>query len=105
MSALARKTWGSARTASSIPMAGSGGPRVWFQVVPELKAVKNRFHLDISVGGGRAIPLDTRRQRVDAEGERLAGLGASYVRVLSEEGLDHYAIAMQDPEGNEFDIN
>jgi hypothetical protein len=25
--------------------------------------------------------------------------------VLSEEGLDHYAIAMQDPEGNEFDIN
>jgi hypothetical protein len=29
----------------------------------------------------------------------------SFVRVLSEEGLDHYAIAMQDPEGNEFDIN
>ncbi len=27
------------------------------------------------------------------------------VRVLSEEGLDHYGIAMQDPEGNEFDIN
>ena len=22
-----------------------------------------------------------------------------------EEGLDHYAVAMQDPEGNEFDIN
>jgi hypothetical protein len=81
------------------------GPRIWFQVVPELKAVKNRFHLDISVGGGRAVPLDTRRQRVDAEAERLAGLGASFVRVLSEEGLDHYAIAMQDPEGNEFDIN
>jgi Glyoxalase-like domain len=82
-----------------------GGPRIWFQVVPELKTVKNRLHLDISVGGGRALPIDTRRQRVDAEAERLAGLGASYVRVLSEEGLDHYAIAMQDPEGNEFDIN
>jgi hypothetical protein len=81
------------------------GPRIWFQVVPELKAIKNRLHLDISVGGGRAVPLDTRRQRVDAEAERLAGLGASFVRVLSEEGLDHYAIAMQDPEGNEFDIN
>jgi hypothetical protein len=35
----------------------------------------------------------------------LAGLGASYVRVPSEEGLDHFGIAMQDPEGNEFDIN
>ncbi len=81
------------------------GPRIWFQVVPELKAVKNRLHLDISVGGGRAFPIETRRQRVDAEAARLAGLGASYVRVLSEEGLDHYAIAMQDPEGNEFDIN
>jgi hypothetical protein len=81
------------------------GPPIWFQVVPELKAVKNRLHLDISVGGGRELPLETRRQRVDAEAERLAGLGASYVRVLSEEGLDHYAVAMQDPEGNEFDIS
>jgi hypothetical protein len=53
------------------------GPRIWFQVVPELKAVKNRLHLDISVSGGRAFPIETRRQRVDAEAERLAGLGAS----------------------------
>jgi hypothetical protein len=81
------------------------GPRIWFQVVPELKTVKNRLHLDISVSGGRALPIETRRQRVDAEAERLAALGASYVGVLSEEGLDHYAVAMQDPEGNEFDIN
>jgi hypothetical protein len=81
------------------------GPRIWFQVVPELKAVKNRLHLDISVSGGRASPIETRRRRVDAEAERLAGLGASYVRGLSEEGLDHYGVAMQDPEGNEFDIN
>ncbi len=41
---------------------------------------------------------------MDAEAERIAGLGATIVRVLSEEGLDHYEIAMQDPEGNEFDI-
>ena len=81
------------------------GPRIWFQVVPEPKEVKNRLHLDISVSGGRAFPIETRRQRVDAEAERLAGLGASMVRVLSEEGLDHYGVAMQDPEGNEFDIN
>jgi hypothetical protein len=24
---------------------------------------------------------------------------------LSEDGLDHYAVGMKDPEGNEFDIN
>ena len=81
------------------------GPRIWFQVVPEPKEVKNRVHLDISVSGGRAFPIETRRQRVDAEAERLAGLGASVVRVLSQQGLDHYGVAMQDPEGNEFDIN
>ena len=34
----------------------------------------------------REFPLETRRQRVDAEAERLAGLGASYVLVLSAEG-------------------
>lgn len=77
----------------------------YYVEMPELKTVKNRLHLDISVGGGRAFPIDTRRQRVDADAERLAGLGASYVRVLSEDGLDHYAIAMRDPEGNEFGIN
>ena len=81
------------------------GPRIWFQVVPEPKEVKNRLHLDISVSGGRAFPIETRRQRVDAVAERLAGLGASVVRVLSQQGLDHYGVAMQDPEGNEFDIN
>ena len=81
------------------------GPRIWFQVVPERKAVKNRLHIDIGVGGGRAIPIGTRRQRVDAEAARLADLGAVLVEVLETEGLDHYAVAMNDPEGNEFDVN
>jgi hypothetical protein len=36
---------------------------------------------------------------------RLAGLGAEFAGVLNTEGLDHYAVAMKDPEGNEFDIN
>jgi hypothetical protein len=81
------------------------GPRIWFQVVPERKAAKNRLHLDIGVSGGRAGPIQTRRQRVDAEAARLAGLGAVLVGVLSTEGLDHYGVAMKDPEGNEFDIN
>ena len=42
------------------------GPRIWFQVVPECKAAKNRLHLDIGVSGGRAVPIETRRRRVDA---------------------------------------
>ena len=41
----------------------------------------------------------------DAEASRLAGLGATITGALSEEGLDHYAVGMKDPEGNEFDIN
>jgi hypothetical protein len=81
------------------------GPRIWFQVVPERKSIKNRIHIDISVGGSRAVALETRRQRVDAEAARLAALGATIVRVLQQEGLDHYGVAMTDPEGNEFDIN
>jgi glyoxalase superfamily protein len=74
-------------------------------VVPERKVVKNRLHLDISVGGARGVPIETRRQRVDAEAARLAGLGALLVGVHHTEGLDHYGVAMKDPEGNEFDIN
>jgi hypothetical protein len=81
------------------------GPAIWFQVVPEGKTIKNRLHLDVSVSGGRAVPIATRRQRVDAEARRLTELGATMVRVLNEDGLDHYGVAMTDPEGNEFDIN
>jgi hypothetical protein len=81
------------------------GPRIWFQVVPERKTIKNRLHLDLGVGGGRAVPIETRRQRVDAEARRLVDLGAQLVGVLYTEGLDHYAVAMKDAEGNEFDIN
>jgi hypothetical protein len=36
---------------------------------------------------------------------RPASGGATMVGVLSEEGIDHYGVAMKDPEGNEFDIN
>ena len=81
------------------------GPRIWFQVVPERKTGKNRWHIDIGVGGTREVPIETRRQRVDAEAARLARLGAALVGALETEGLDHYAVAMRDPEGNEFDIN
>jgi len=51
------------------------------------------------------VDFGVRRERVDAEASRLTALGATSTRVLQQEGLDHYAIAMTDPEGNEFDIN
>jgi hypothetical protein len=81
------------------------GPRIWFQIVPEEKTIKNRIHIDVAVGGGRGNSLEVRRKRVEAEAARLVGLGATRVRALAAEGLDHYAVAMSDPEGNEFDIN
>ena len=43
------------------------------------------------------LPLEVRKQRVDAEASRLAALGATLVGVLFTEGLDHYAVAMRDP--------
>jgi Glyoxalase-like domain len=78
------------------------GPRLYFQQVPEPKVVKNRLHLDLDASGGRAVPLATRRRRVDAEAARLVGAGATRLRVLEQPGVDHYAVVMQDPEGNEF---
>lgn len=81
------------------------GPQIWFQVVPEKKSLKNRLHIDLRASGGREFPLDVRRERVEAEAARLVELGATRLRALAEEGLDHYGVSMLDPEGNEFDIN
>ena len=81
------------------------GPSIWFHVVADTKTVKNRLHLDIHASGERTDPIEARRQRVDAEASRLADLGATITVVMSQEGLDHYAVGMKDPEGNEFDIN
>lgn len=71
----------------------------------ESKTIKNRLHLDISVGGDRSVPMQERKRRVDAEAQRLVALGATLVAPISTGSLDHYAVAMTDPEGNEFDIN
>jgi hypothetical protein len=61
-------------------------PRIFFQLVPESRVVKNRVHLDL------------RASEVDKEVQRLCALGAS---ILAErENL----VSMQDPEGNEFCI-
>ena len=96
--------------ADSIVDPRGDGPRIWFRMEPDAKVVKNRLHLDIHASGGagttdRSVPLATRIQRVDAEAKRLTDLGATFTVALSADGLDHYAVGMKDPEGNEFDIN
>jgi hypothetical protein len=48
---------------------------------------------------------DDARRADERERVLLEALGATLVRALFEDGLDHYGIAMRDPEGNEFDIN
>lgn len=113
-------TWRAYWTASGVPEAelptGAGdipesiidpagrGPRVWFQEVPEAKTAKNRWHFDLKVGGPRDVPLGVRRQRVMATVERLVGAGATVLGVKDEPDLGLYAVAMRDPEGNEFDV-
>jgi Glyoxalase-like domain len=79
------------------------GPRIFFQQVPEAKTTKNRVHLDLNVTGGPAAPLEERRGQVDAEVERLLGLGASRLRVVEEQG--GYWAVLQDPEGDEFCVH
>lgn len=86
----------------SIVHPDGAGPRIWFQQVPEGKVVKNRLHLDVHVGGGREQSLEVRRQRVDEAVVRLIAEGATQLRVLFQDGLDHYGVVLQDPEGNEF---
>ncbi|WP_336207889.1 VOC family protein [Nonomuraea sp. LPB2021202275-12-8] len=61
-----------------------GGPRLWFQRVPEPKAVKNRVHLDLLADD------------LDAEVARLLALGATVVSRHEDRTV------LADPEGNEF---
>jgi Glyoxalase-like domain len=85
----------------SIVDPGGAGPRIWFQLVAEGKTAKNRLHLDIHAGGGREVPFEVRKSRVEAEAQRLVESGASRLRVL-QGVIGHYAVVMADPEGNEF---
>jgi Glyoxalase-like domain len=72
----------------TVLVEGPGHPRLFFQQVPEPKAVKNRVHLDV----GAADPT--------AEVERLVALGAS-VLSTHDEG-EHRWVTLADPEGNEL---
>jgi catechol 2,3-dioxygenase-like lactoylglutathione lyase family enzyme len=87
-------------SASAVVDPDGGGPRLYFQRVPEPKAVKNRVHLDLNVGGPLGTPLDERKTAVDREVKRMIDLGADVVREVEERG--EYWVVMRDPEGNEF---
>ncbi len=76
-------------------------PRISFLKVPEPKAVKNRVHLDVQVGGGRSQPWEARWVRVTEAVERLTAAGATVIGEVAQDGQpDH--VMMADPEGNEF---
>jgi hypothetical protein len=75
-------------------------PSISFLKVPEPKVVKNRFHIDLKIGG-RNQPQEVRWPRVTETVERLAKAGATVVREDVVDGIpDH--VVMADPEGNEF---
>ena len=60
------------------------GPRLFFQLVPEPRTVKNRVHLDLRTDG------------LDAEIARLCALGATVLHRYPD------WVTLADPEGNEF---
>ncbi|MYX76966.1 VOC family protein [Streptomyces sp. SID3915] len=76
------------------------GPRLFFQRVPEGKAVKNRVHLDVRVGTG--LVGEERLAALEAECARLVALGAVRGQMLLADGVNESCLGMQDVEGNEF---
>jgi uncharacterized glyoxalase superfamily protein PhnB len=68
------------------------GPRLYFQRVPEDKAVKNRVHLDLSVGRGE----------IEATIARLEAHGAKVLQPSQTSELGERWAILADPEGNEF---
>lgn len=76
------------------------GPRVFFQIVPEDKTVKNRVHLDVRAAPGLG---DERMKTLEDECRRLLSLGAQRLeRVDPNPPMETGFIVMADPEGNEF---
>lgn len=75
-------------------------PRLFFHHADSTKGHRNRLHLDVQAVPGRA-PSD---EELEAEKDRLVGLGATVVRLVDQEWGpwgEHY-YQMLDPEGNEF---
>lgn len=75
------------------------GPRVLFQRVPEGKAVKNRWHLDIDIVD-RSLPPDRQERTLEAGIKALIERGATELARF-DEPVGRWVV-MADPEGNEF---
>ncbi|MFK5635681.1 MULTISPECIES: VOC family protein [unclassified Ornithinimicrobium] len=73
---------------ASLAVPDRGAPGWLFFQVPEGKTAKNRLHLDLGADD------------LDAETERLVGLGARVLHEKHEWGTHWRTLA--DPEGNEF---
>ena len=96
-------SWALARTASSIPAGGGhGSGSRWYRSAKRPRTGSISISESVAAARSRSGHAGS---AFNAEAARLAGLGAQLVGVLDTEGLDHYAVAMKDPEGNEFDIN
>lgn len=77
------------------------GPRLFFQIVPEGKTVKNRVHLDVRTAPGQEG--EERMDALEAESRRLLSFGAARLeRVDPAPPMEAGFIVMADPEGNEF---
>ncbi len=77
-------------------------PRISFLAVPEGKTVKNRIHLDVQIGGGRAVDHAVRWPRVEAMVARLEAAGGTVAGVDPGPDGNPDHVVMLDPEGNEF---
>jgi hypothetical protein len=74
--------------------------RFYFTRYDRERRQRNRMHVDVT-------PFDDRRAtraELEAEAERLVGLGATVEKVLVDPWgpYEEFAIMMRDPEGNEF---
>ncbi len=76
-----------------------GGPRIYFQRVPERTTVKNRVHLDIRVAG-REVGGEERKRLVSEKVEQLVQASASIAGV--SEDVRGHSVVLRDPEGNEY---
>ena len=81
------------------------GPRIYFQKMDTPKPAKNRLHLDLNSSGGRKVPEEERRRRIDADVERILTLGLGVEKLSVSDDENWYFVTMLDPEGNEFDVH
>jgi hypothetical protein len=85
---------------SAVVDPDGGGPRVFFQRVPEGKVAKNRVHLDLRAAPG--LEGEARMAVLESGCDALVARGATRVRRVEADAAGAGHIVMLDPEGNEF---